>query len=71
MSMLSFEKIESLETISNLHQIYNNMMNEIFPRVKKINSQIAIDLGMLYIYRKLELEEEKEELIKFWREISP
>ncbi|MBD3192049.1 MAG: hypothetical protein GF308_15485 [Candidatus Heimdallarchaeota archaeon] len=47
------------------------MMNEFYPKVKDINPRIAFDLGLLYIYRELTKENNKEELLRFWEKNSP
>ncbi|MHA1557311.1 MAG: hypothetical protein ACTSPM_10305, partial [Candidatus Heimdallarchaeota archaeon] len=47
------------------------MKENLLSRVKTINTRIAADLGLLYIFQQLENDSDKEELLKFWRLNSP
>lgn len=71
MNIQLLEEIESIGSTSNLSDIYQKMIKDFYPKVKNINSRIAVDLGLLYIYRNLDDEDEKNELVKFWKTISP
>ena len=71
MSQQLYENFEPLTSNSKLRIIYEEMKQDLLPQVKKINPRIAADLGLLYIFRKLENDSDKEELLKFWRANSP
>jgi DNA-binding Lrp family transcriptional regulator len=70
MSQQLFENLESISNDLNFSNIFEKMMLELYPKVKELNSQIALDLGFLFIYRYLEDDDEKYELLDFWREKS-
>lgn len=70
MSQQLFENLESISNDLNFSNIFEKMMLELYPKVKELNSHIALDLGFLFIYRHLEDDDEKYELIDFWREKS-
>ncbi|NHJ86710.1 MAG: hypothetical protein FK734_14695 [Asgard group archaeon] len=67
MSQQLFDNLSIIKEKISLSNIFDKMMLELYPKVKTINSQIAKDLGFLFIYRHLETEEDKDVLIKFWR----
>ncbi len=71
MSQQLFENLESISNDLNFSNIFEKMMLELYPKVKELNSHIALDLGFLFIYRHLEDDDEKYELLDFWREKSP
>ncbi len=70
MSQQLFENLESISNDLNFSDIFEKMMLELYPKVKKLNSHIALDLGFLFIYRHLEDDDEKYDLLDFWREKS-
>ena len=70
---MSQQLLSNLQAINNnpkFSDIYNKMMEELYPKVKTINHQIALDLGFLYIYRHLNEDDSQNDLLKFWREKS-
>ncbi|MHA1154666.1 MAG: hypothetical protein ACTSQK_01045 [Candidatus Heimdallarchaeota archaeon] len=71
MSQQLFEIFEPISSSSNLRNIFEEMKENLLSRVKTINTRIAADLGLLYIFQQLENESDKEELLKFWRLNSP
>ena len=71
MSQQLYENFEQITSNSKLRSIYEEMKQDLLPQVKKINPRIAADLGLLYIFRQLENDSDKEELLKFWRINSP
>jgi len=70
---MSHQLLYELEHSSNdrLLFLFKEMMENFYPKIKAINSRIALDFGFLYIYRKLEDDEEKLQLIEFWKKNSP
>ncbi len=70
MSQQLFENLESISKDLNLTDIFEKMMLELYPKVKGLNSQISLDLGFLYIFRSLEDDDDKYELLEFWQEKS-
>ena len=70
MSFQLLEEIEPIKTHTKFKEIYQNMRLEFSPKVAGINQRIATDLGFLYIYRQLESEQDKDELVKFWFKAS-
>ena len=70
MSYQLLKNPESLDKNPRLKKLYEKMLKEFYPKVQLINARIALDLGFLYIYQNLELDEEKEELVRFWKENS-
>jgi len=71
MSQQLFEIFEPISSSSNLRNIFEEMKENLLSRVKTINTRIAADLGLLYIFQQLENDSDKEELLKFWRLNSP
>ena len=68
MSQQLFENLKSISNDLNFSNIFEKMMLELYPKVKELNSRIALDLGFLFIYRHLEDDDERYELLEFWRE---
>jgi len=64
-------ELEQFPKTSQISSLFKEMMLNFYPKIKSINSRIALDLGFLYIYRKLDNEDEKERLINFWKKNSP
>ena len=71
MSQQLFDNFESISSSSNLRNIFEEMKKNLLSRVKTINTRIAADLGLLYIFQQLKNDLDKEELLKFWRLNSP
>jgi len=71
MSFQLLEEIEPIKTHTRFKEIYQKMKLDFYPKITDINQRIATDLGFLHIYRQLENEQDKDELIKFWYKTSP
>ncbi|MGC9778008.1 MAG: hypothetical protein HZR80_02055 [Candidatus Heimdallarchaeota archaeon] len=70
MSEQLFDNLKLLSDNSNLSNVFEKTMIKFYPKVKDINQQIALDLGFLYIFRQLENDDDKDELVNFWQENS-
>lgn len=71
MTQQLFEEFIQLNDNNHLTNLFQEMMSDFYPRIKSLNNQIALDLGLLYIYRKLNNDEDKSALEEFWRSKSP
>lgn len=71
MSQQLLKNKEILEENETLTDLFEQMISQFYPKVKNLNSRIALDLGFLYIYRQLIDEYDKEVLLDFWKLNSP
>ncbi|MBN1328565.1 MAG: hypothetical protein JXA54_03740 [Candidatus Heimdallarchaeota archaeon] len=70
MSEQLLENFHHLNDNFNLSDFFEKMMKDFYPKVKNLNSRIALDLGFLYIYRQLDNENDRDYLIEFWSKHS-